>query len=631
MKVNILFALLMFCMGQFNHAAYSANDYLFPKLHNQITLKNASGSILKVSHTNVFDTFGNRTNSIRFESKNSLAIKEYKKSVAFLFAVNGQDIELKHYELESTSYFVSLVGTDSKTWFSMPEEAWSTTEHKFNKPTSSFVTQTSKSSFKKVKAKNGMDYFSLIVKVYEKGRLAYTLIFAKDIGLLQYIDQSGTIYENDLWFETLANKFKSQYSSESSMKTASWNYFRRVTAYTKDAFQQNEYNSNRNRLIKRGIDTMAAFYLGLYYKSANLLSFGNYLTSSKIEKYTNSYHNAILKNDDKKLNIEMENYIEWAFYLMPVYSTTTLNSLKKHINNIEKNYKANYMNILDKNIEYLGNKGNYSALSNYEATKMIAYGKLFEKAGSADPDTRENVFNYLAYAHQRLGNKDLDLYYNAKAAKEFANFSDALKLDNIAYAKASIQDIMTKTTKNEAVQIEAIEALLVLKAQTEALEKARKGYNYGFESKKYGFVYGDIALQQKEKMDLRKAIELIEKHPESLTAQDNEKLVRYYKFLGEDDMVKKYEKEKKEQAAIAAKEKAKRDKKNRRKRYGPPFGLAISTNPANLLWNTFPVAAGLRLGKTIHQFRVNNHNGHKSKQIFGNYARDNDIDEKKSW
>ena len=64
----------------------------------------------------------------------------------------------------------------------------------------------------------------------------------------------------------------------------------------------------------------------------------------------------------------------------------------------------------------------------------------------------------MAYAHQRLGNKDLDLYYNAKAAKEFANFSDALKLDNIAYAKASIQDIMTKTTKNEAVQIEAIEA-----------------------------------------------------------------------------------------------------------------------------------------------------------------------------
>ena len=55
-----------------------------------------------------------------------------------------------------------------------------------------------------------------------------------------------------------------------------------------------------------------------------------------------------------------------------------------------------------------------------------------------------------------------------RAAKEFANFSDALKLDNIAYAKASIQDIMTKTTKNEAVQIEAIEALLVLKAHTEA-------------------------------------------------------------------------------------------------------------------------------------------------------------------
>ncbi|MDB4347615.1 hypothetical protein OAB01_03060 [Bacteroidia bacterium] len=171
----------------------------------------------------------------------------------------------------------------------------------------------------------------------------------------------------------------------------------------------------------------------------------------------------------------------------------------------------------------------------------------------------------------------------------------------------------------------------MLKAQKEALEKARKGYNYGFESKKYGFVYGDIALQQKEKMDLRKAIELIEKHPESLTAQDNEKFVTYYKFLGEDDMVKKYEKEKKEQAAIAAKEKAKQDKKNKRKRYGPPFGLAISTNPANLLWNTFPVAADLRLGKTIHQFRVNNHNGHSSKTMFGNYSRDNELDDKKSW
>ena len=140
-----------------------------------------------------------------------------------------------------------------------------------------------------------------------------------------------------------------------------------------------------------------------------------------------------------------------------------------------------------------------------------------------------------------------------------------------------------------------------------------------------------LPCQQEKKMDLRKAIEIIEKYPESHTATDKAKLVKYYKFLGEEDMVRKYEKEKRDKEALAAKQKAKEDKKRKRKRYGSGVGLSLSTNPANLLWNTFPVAADVKLGRTIHQFRVNSHNGHKSKTLFGNYASDYELDDKKQW
>lgn len=107
MKINILVTMLLFLVGQMVQAAYSANDYLFPKLHNTITLKSNSGNTLKVSHTYVYDTFGKQFNSIRFASSKSLSIKEYKRSVAFLFTLNGSNVKLKNYELESSSYFVS--------------------------------------------------------------------------------------------------------------------------------------------------------------------------------------------------------------------------------------------------------------------------------------------------------------------------------------------------------------------------------------------------------------------------------------------------------------------------------------------------------------------------------------------
>ena len=494
MKTNLLSFLTLFLLGTYSYGAYSANDFIFPKMHNKITLKSKTGSSLKVKHTYVYDTFGKRFHSMRFQSASSLAINDYKRSVAFLFDLQGSKVKLKNYELESYSYLVTRKDADNKTWFSIPEEAWSTTEHKFLKPTSAYTTQTAKSSFKKVKARNGKEYYSLIVKVSKNGVLAYTLVFARDIGLLQYITKSGVVYENDLWFENLANKFKANYTSETAMRKASWKYYKRVTAYTKDTAKKEVYNSPRNRLIKRGIDTLAAFYLGLSYKSSSLTSFGKYLASSRIEKYINTYHTAILKNRDKSLNKEMGSYAEWALFLMPTYSKYTADALKKHVTHIDDNYKPNYMSILDKNIEYLGNKSDYSGLSLYEANKMLALGKVFMKETGTSSSTKENVYNYIAFAHQKLGNKNMDLYYNSLAAEEFAKFSDESKAENIGYAKSSIQDLLKKSTTDESIHIRSINALLSLKAKSEALEKAQKGYNQGFESKKFGFTYADIAL-----------------------------------------------------------------------------------------------------------------------------------------
>lgn len=625
---TILLTVISFAFGALLEAAYYPSAFLFPKMHHSITLKNSKGQKLEVEHSYVYNEGQELLHSMRFRGNASQAILASRNALTFIFSVSGSNTTLKRYETELSSGFVSKKEISQSTWLKFPEEAWGTEESKFAKSSGTNLKYSLKGSYKKIRAKNGKEYFCYLAKVYSYGTKIYTLAFAKDIGLLQYITSSGEVYENDLWFENLAQKLKGKYSSESTMRKESWKYYKRVTAIRKDTTGRTVYNSPRNQKFRRSFDTLSAVYLGLYYKNSSMSKFGSYLLSSQIVQYLSGAFN---ENDKKNRNDEMGFYAEWALYLTPKHNRSDINSLKKHITKVDQNYSLRYTRILERNIQYIGMKSFYRGLSKYECQKMLNLAEVFEKVGSKDPENRENVFNYVAFAHQRLGNSDEDLKYNAMAAMEFAKFSDDLKAENIRYAKSIIKDLVNKTTSDEKIHVQAIDALIAMKAKNEALEKARQGFEKGFDSKEFAFAYADIGLERSKKMDVVKAVELIENHLENLTVQEKTKLVKFYRFIGENAKADAIEKARQKQADEIAKAKAKEERKKRRRKYGGGVGLAVSTNPANLLWNTFPIAADVRFGKAVHQLRLNTHTDRSSSSLFGNYSLGYDLNDRKEW
>jgi len=597
--------------------------FMFPEFNNLSLIANADRTTaLYTYYESYLDTFGNVLKTLHLNSTaKNLAIMQGNSEVSFTMSLNSYSIDLKNLIKVSGRYKSSQ--NASGVWFKRPTEAWLKEETNF---TINNTAWKSEASFTTKKINNLFEKYCIQVKFYKGKKWQYTLTFGSKVGLVSYSDYLGNKLENTMEHDAKAALIKMKYDNAESMRKAfieKYFEFEKRAADTSDILNE---MALRHFVYYRSLDTLAAMAKGL-------CEFNN-----NYQPLCRSLMLTILANECKRLgekqnrslaiNEYLTNYSTWALYLVPDAKIPNATRADKYIKNASSRVKREYLDVINEFCLSSFNLINRRMYSRVDAYRIIGFGKMFIKKGlSNKASVNENIYNSLAYAYYYIGNYDLDFYYNALAAEQFLKMSEEEKKKNITYVESTIKDLMRKTTKNEAHFAKALRIISDYKIPGKALLKAQKGYNKGFESPVFLLAYGDIALQGKSRIDLLKVIELLEPKVESLSQEEKRKLVTYYSYVGSNTAADKLEKE-----LDKLDKKAAKNRKRSRSGGGFPFGLSVATNPANLLWNTFPLAADLRIGGTIHQFRINTHTERTTDRIWGNYSlMDNNENLYKEW
>ena len=484
---KLVFVIVAFFVVQSANTANLPQDFMFPKMHNNIRLNDENGNFMWVTYAKMLDTFGSVYNSIRFMPEKTNYLASASNGLSFNFTIEGSNVQQIGYEYTSPSlYSTSHAFSEKKTWITMPEEAWASKEGEIYYHVDKTVKYKTKISYGNVKLRSGKTYFSVIVQtVNANGKVIYTMTFGKNVGLIQYSDSYG-IWENDLWHENTSTYISTQFTNEESLRKELWRVYKVASIIAGDTMGVTDLASNRHADTRIMIDSLSAFASALGNKGNTMNMFSTYLLASVININTEVLHVASQKikiTDDWVFNEAF--FAEWALYLWIEKGYIQTFTLKTYINNIEKNRDIIYSEILESNVLAIGNKSSIKRFNNVETMKTIGLGKKYLKDGiSSKTMNNENVYNYLAYAYQLLGNNDLDLYYNILAGQQFLKGSDEVKAQNIEYAKTCIKDIGYKKTQYESTQIMAINILENFKVPEDALKKAKEGYEKGFNRQK---------------------------------------------------------------------------------------------------------------------------------------------------
>jgi hypothetical protein len=611
------------------HPALKADNmklFLYPRAHSLSILSNSDATTaLYLYHTNGFDSSGNVLSQLIFSASSSkLRIMENSNWLRYDIKANKDDVRLIN-KVKTSSYGYKNRYKSSGQWFKKPSEAWLKEETNYS---IGYSNWKSKSKFTNIVGRDGVKYYCLEVIFYKNSAYQYTLYFGSGVGLIRYKDKNGEVLNNDLYFEKLASTFKNSYSSTETLRKAFYKQYSKARNVSKDTVNIRDYQAQRHDNISYQLDTLTAMSMALRSKNSSFESYTKYLITSVLTAEMDRL--SVVKPRSKGINEYMEYFANWSLYLAPKYNSLSSSYAKKYLKNPDKDWKQNYLKSLEiagKARFYLLTTKKYSMV---DARDAIGYGEQYIRTGlSKKAGNNENNYNFTAYAYYKIGNKNLDFYYNALAAEQFLMMSEKEKALNVKYVESTMRDLMRKTTTNEEQYTKAIGIIANYKIKGNALQKARNGYNQqGFNSVNYMFTYGDVALADSSKVNVAIVVDELESKETEFTTVQNKKLISYYKFLGMKDKANKLSK------AVNKQEKKKSTNNKRSSKGGGfPFGLAFSTNPANLLWNTFPLAADLRIGGTIHQFRINTHTERTTKSMFGNNAVLQDVDDnlKKEW
>lgn len=591
-----------------------------------IVLKNSDASkVLYLYHSNGFDSLGNVVSQLAFNTNHSdLGIMEGKGWLRYDITASTDKVKLNGKVLKS-DYGYKTKYASTGILLKQPSEAWLKEESAFSVGYSSWKTKT---KYSNIVGNNNKKYYCLEVVFYKNNLYQYTLYFGQGVGLLRYKDKSGQVFNNSLYYENIAAKFGKSYSSTEALRKEFFEVYKRAMSAGKDTIEIYKINSNRHKVFTYYLDSLITMSMALRNKNSSLTSYSKYLITGILS--SEMARLSIVKPRSEGINQFLEYYANWSLYLAPKLSSLSSSYAKKYLKNPNSSWRENYL----RSLESVG-LARFGLLktrkySKADAWDIIGLGQQFLRTGlSKDASMNENNYNFLAYAYYKIGNANYDYYYNVLAAEQFLKMTDKEKALNISYVESTTKDLMRKSTTDEKQYIKGLQVISLYKIKGNALKKAREGYqDKGFKSLAYMFTYGDIALNDSSKSNVGIVVDQLESMGLEYTMDQKRKLLAYYSFLGMKEKANKLKKEinKKEKKKIATKKRSSRGG-------GFPFGLAVSTNPANLIWNTFPLAADLRIGGTIHQFRVNTHTDRVNSNMFGNYGITESLDEnvRKEW
>jgi hypothetical protein len=369
-------------------------------------------------------------------------------------------------------------------------------------------------------------------------------------------------------------------------------------------------------------------------------------------KHSANYEKAWIYKQIAYLYEEIENYtlqkeyVNKAFAVWPSYYAIDISEARRHI-------KFSNEDPLDKTYTELIYLGVNAAYNLYDYERVTQLNKLYEPVKKGISSTNEWIIYFdVALSFEESGDPFLDAIFALTDEKEEDNelatyYVRALEawIPVSSEAKAlNAEPYKTMTTVFNGLTITENDLKLrVAKALVNVNEyaAANKWYSSyaksaGSPSLNVGWDYSESAMKEPDKTDARNSVNIIEQHTAGFSEYEWERLQKVYEFIGDNAKVqeiksriiearRKAEEERRLQAQRDEEERKRREKEERKRDARGRFSLAVSTNPFMYIWNDYPIALDIRIGRVINEFRVNlasTRPGKSDKYHFGQYKAD---------
>ncbi len=357
----------------------------------------------------------------------------------------------------------------------------------------------------------------------------------------------------------------------------------------------------------------------------------DYSDAAKIEKaYINkciSYLYHEIKDYPKQ-----EEYANKAFGYWPYYNSLSKSAVLKHIEFTESDpFDKEYTEMLYLAVFSAYRNGNYSRIYEME--------KLYEPVKKGIQHFNEWLIIYdIARTYQNDSNNSDEKAKHWVAALEKG---PALSSENKEKNKGPF-DFMVKHTGNmitndNNIKLRGAKALYANEKYVEA-NKLYSSYAKSTSSPSLdaGWDYSESAMKEPDKTDARNAVNIIEQHTSGFSEYEWERLQKVYEFIGDTEKAqgikskieqarRKAEEERRLQAQRDEEERKRREKEERKRDARGRFSVAVSTNPFMYIWNDYPVALDIRIGRVVNEFRVNfarTREGKTDKYHYGQWRSD---------
>ncbi len=339
---------------------------------------------------------------------------------------------------------------------------------------------------------------------------------------------------------------------------------------------------------------------------------------------------------------KQKEYAEKSLSVWPYLSSISYSGVEKHL-------KFNESDPLDRQYTRmisLAIWGNYET-KNYSRVYELETTYESIKKG-LDSYLEWSIYYDVARTYHAEKSNELKAERWVRALEKWPALSSEDKVDNDGPFNYMTERVSYMSTTDNSLKLRAAKALYAVEKYADADKwfgsYAKSASNPSLD---IGWTYSESAMKEPDKTDARNSVNIIEQYTSGFSEYEWERLQKVYEFIGDEAKVqeikskiaearrkaeeerrlreKREEEERRLQAIRDEEERKRREKEERKRDARGRFSVAVSTNPLMYIWDDYPVALDIRIGRVVSEFRVNfsNTRDKGDKYRFGQYKLSN--------
>jgi hypothetical protein len=622
-------------------AQENAKDWILPQVQATKVLNHQSSNKLdgdittqllnslkseKFSYNAMVDS----DNSSRYKIITHLPGSSYANpSHAYFVKFNGSSATLNGYSKYVVDYddddwfgdydFVvneTYKDVESQTIYRVPTESYQTMEWTFTDPHTNKSVQAM-SSYKTMKV-YGYDRKILIIEFKSDGKTRKEY-YMKFYGLIAVQNTKYELYINNFKNYKYYTKSFIDSKTEKELRNEYWSIYKRFSKLKLNDSSLS-YKNNFYTLKDKHYDTIIGLMEHMIMKNREMANVYTYFISATHFDMATNIFNAAEKNQQTKSKGDLILRPTMNYFLVrPTVESIKKEGLNSHITNVNENFESNYWKMNSVFLKTILFNSDFDKTYKTSLCKQQIdyYIKNYSKI-----DNLNKCYNnsYIAYYYNLLGNKNKHYEYLVKYLEFFKFLSNTEKDLNIEYMRYVMKMLYTETPPDETILKDAMRILLDLKDYPNAIKVANNAIDKGVGSSiDFGFQFAEAAYKDEvNKIALKKAVGILNPQVNAMTPTQLTNYLPYCKAVAPDYDCSVAEREVEKAKKREEDKKKEEDKKRKKQSRGRPIGLTISSNPFNILWNTLPLVADIRIKKIYFQARYNQFNDRTSSNLWGN-------------